>query len=148
MRLVRPFPESCELVREQLSLALDCELSQLEEARIDAHLASCAGCTTFRAELGTATRILRTAPLEQLTVSIMIPAHRRVARRITQVAAAAAVVVVAGIGSLGLANREAQRSAGPAFPTRAVRQIDDALAVDRTRRPGQMSNGFRGRFAR
>ncbi len=148
MRLVRSFPESCERVREQLSLALDCELTQLDEARVDAHLASCPSCSAFREELGAATRIVRTAPLEQLSIPIMIPGHRRIARRATQAATAAAVVMVAALGSLGLANREAQRVASPAFPDRAVPQVSDALEVDRVRTPGQMANGFRGRSAR
>jgi anti-sigma factor RsiW len=135
-------------VREQFSLALDGELSQLEDAHLDAHLSKCASCRAFGAEIGAATRIIRTAPLEELTVPIAIPGRSRVARRTFQVAAAAAVVMAAGIGSLDLANREAQRSTAPAFPTRAVPQVSDALEVDRARLPGQLSNGFRGRMAR
>jgi anti-sigma factor RsiW len=135
-------------VREQFSLALDGELSQLEDAHLDAHLANCASCRAFGAEIGAATRLIRTAPLEELSFPIAVPGRSRSARRGFQVAAAAAVVMAAGIGSLNLANREAQRAAAPAFPTRAVPQVSDALEVDRSRRPGQMANGFRGRSAR
>ncbi len=148
MRLARTLPHTCELVREQLSLALDGELSQLEDAHLDAHVATCASCQAFGAELGAATLIIRTAPLEELSIPISIPAPRRIARRAFQVAAAAAVVLVGGIGSIDLANREAQRATAPAFPTRAVPQVNDALEVDHTRLPGQLSNGFRGRMAR
>jgi anti-sigma factor RsiW len=148
MRLARPLPHTCERVREQLSLALDGELSQLEDAHLDTHVATCASCQAFGAELGAATRIIRAAPLEELSIPISIPAPRRIARRAFQVAAAAAVVLAGGIGSIDLANREAQRATAPAFPTRAVPQVNDALEVDRTRLPGQLSNGFRGRTAR
>jgi anti-sigma factor RsiW len=148
MRLARPFHRSCERVREQLSLALDGELSQLEDAHLDAHLANCASCRAFGAEIGAATRLVRTAPLEELTFPIAIPGRNRIARRGFQIAAAAAVVMAAGIGSLDLANREAQQTASPAFPTRAVPQVSDALEVDRSHRPGQLANGVRGRSAR
>jgi anti-sigma factor RsiW len=148
MRLARPLPHNCDRVREQLSLALDGETSQLEDARIDAHLASCASCRAFGAEIGAATRIIRAAPLEEPSVPLSIPLPRRIARRAFQAAAAAAVVLAAGIGSIDLANREAQRSVTSAFPTRAVPQTSDALSVDRVRTPGQMANGFRGRMAR
>jgi hypothetical protein len=147
MRLARPLPHTCDRVREQLSLSLDGETSQLEDARIDAHLATCASCRAFGAEIGAATRIIRTTPLE-LSAPFSIPMPRRIARRAFQAAAAAAVVLAAGIGSIDLANREAERSATSAFPTRVVPQTSDALSVERVRTPGQMSNGFRGRMAR
>ena len=148
MRLARPLPHTCERVREQLSLALDGELSQLEDAHLDAHLATCAGCRAFGAEVGAATRMIRATPPEELSFSLSIPMPRRIARRAFQAAAAAAVVLAAGIGSIELANREAQRPATPAFPSHAVPQVSDALVVDRVRTPGQMANGFRGRMAR
>jgi anti-sigma factor RsiW len=148
MWLVRPLHRSCERVREQLSIAQDGELSQLEAAHLDAHLARCASCRAFGAELGAVTRVLRTTPLEEPSFPIAIPGRNRATRRAFQVSAAAAVVLAAGIGSLDLASRGAQQSATPAFPTRAVPQTNDALEVDRTRSPGQMANGFRGRMAR
>jgi anti-sigma factor RsiW len=139
---------SCERVREQLSIALDGELSQLEDAQLDVHLAKCPSCRAFGAEIGAATRTIRTAPLEEPSIPITIPGRDRVARRSFQVAAAAAVVMAAGIGSVDLANREAQRSATPTSPARALQETNDALKVDRIRLPGQLANGFRGRLAR
>jgi anti-sigma factor RsiW len=148
MWLVRPMHRSCERVREQLSIAQDGELSQLEGAHLDAHLARCPSCRAFGAELGAVARLIRTTPLEEPSFPIAIPGRNRATRRAFQVAAAAAVVLVAGIGSLDLANRGAQHSVTPAFPTRAIQQTNDALEVDRTRSPGLLANGFRGRLAR
>jgi anti-sigma factor RsiW len=148
MRLARPLSHTCDRVREQLSLAVDGETSQLEDARVDAHLATCSSCRAFGAEVGAMTRIIRGAQLEEMSVPVSIPTQRRIARRAFQAAAAAAVVLAAGIGSIDLANREAQRSAAPSFSTRAVPQTNDALSVERLRTPGQMANGFRGRMAR
>jgi hypothetical protein len=86
--------------------------------------------------------------LEELSVPVMVPMSRRVVRRVFQATAAAAVVLAAGIGSIDLANREAQRSATPAFPTRAVPQVSDALKLDRSHLHPQSASGLRGRVAR
>jgi predicted anti-sigma-YlaC factor YlaD len=56
-------PEDCERARARASLALDCELSQLERAHLRAHLADCASCATFVSGLREVTHELRTAPL-------------------------------------------------------------------------------------
>jgi anti-sigma factor RsiW len=148
MRLARPLPRTCEHVREQLSLALDGETSQLEGARIDAHLAACASCRAFGAEIGAATRVIRAAPLEEPSVPLSIPMPRRLARRAFQGAVAAAVVLVAGIGSVDLANRQAERATAPTFPTRAVPQVNDALEVDRSHLHARSASGFGGRVPR
>jgi len=148
MRLARPLSHNCDRVREQLSLALDGETSQLEDARVDAHLATCASCRAFSAEIGAATRIMRAAPLEEPSVPLSIPLPRRIVRRAFQAAAAAAVVLAAGIGSIDLANREAQRNAAPSLPSRAAPQVNDALQLDRSYLHIRAASGLRGRIAR
>jgi len=53
----------CERARARASLALDCELSQLERAQLRAHLDACASCSKFLAELREVTHELRAAAL-------------------------------------------------------------------------------------
>ncbi|HEY3544007.1 MAG TPA: zf-HC2 domain-containing protein [Gaiellaceae bacterium] len=56
-------PEACERARARASMALDCELSQLERAQLRSHLDSCAECAAFLAGLREVTHELRAAPL-------------------------------------------------------------------------------------
>ncbi len=100
----------CERARMQASLALDGELSELGQASLRAHMASCAACASFEHELAAWTRELRSAPpvLFRATVGVVgRPAsavrrpRRRATVRVLQLsAAAAAVVLAAGLGSL------------------------------------------------
>lgn len=56
-------PAECERARAQASLALDCELSELERAQLRAHLVACPACDEFVAGLREVTEELRSAPL-------------------------------------------------------------------------------------
>lgn len=56
---------SCERARSWASLDLDDELSQLERARLAAHLRRCRRCATAVQEMRAATSALRSAPLER-----------------------------------------------------------------------------------
>jgi predicted anti-sigma-YlaC factor YlaD len=91
----------CDRIREWISLELDGELSRIERALVDRHLAVCGDCTAFAAEVRGFTQALRDESLEPLARPIQLPSRRQVSVRPLQVAAAAAVAVVAvGIGSL------------------------------------------------
>jgi len=83
-----------------VSLGLDAELSELEQALLRAHVARCAACAGFAHNADAVTRELRAAPFERPSVAGM-PPRRRLAMRSLQVgAAAAAVALAAGLGSL------------------------------------------------
>jgi predicted anti-sigma-YlaC factor YlaD len=84
-----------------VSLALDGELSEIEQVSLRAHVGRCAACAGFERGMEALTRELRTAPLERPAVEVM-PPRRRGAVRVLQIsaAAAAAVVLAAGLGSL------------------------------------------------
>jgi predicted anti-sigma-YlaC factor YlaD len=83
-----------------VSLSLDDELSELEQAQLWSHLAVCGDCRDFRAQIAPATAALRTAPLEALEHRIVLPPRRAIGFRALQVGAAAAVVAMAGAASL------------------------------------------------
>jgi predicted anti-sigma-YlaC factor YlaD len=91
----------CRQGRELISLRLDDELSELEQARLDSHLRVCADCRAYEADLTGATRMLRTAALAPVERSFVLPQRRRLPLRSLQVGAAAALVVVAtALGTL------------------------------------------------
>jgi predicted anti-sigma-YlaC factor YlaD len=135
MRLVRTSPSACDRAREALSVALDGELSELDRARLDAHLERCPDCAAFEADASAVAQLLRQAPQEELSAPIMLPrAGRLSAARILQAgAAAAAVALVAG---LSVIHGVGQRSSAPSVahiklsPTASLGR-DDELAPTR-----------------
>jgi predicted anti-sigma-YlaC factor YlaD len=93
----------CERTREWVALRLDGELSDFEVAIMNSHLERCDGCRAFSVDVAAITRELRSAPLEPVRrpVEVDWPRRLRMPLRHLQVAAAAALVVVAtGLGSL------------------------------------------------
>jgi predicted anti-sigma-YlaC factor YlaD len=94
MHDVRPI--DCERTRQQISAALDSELSQLELALVRNHVAQCQACRSFEARVFLATRTLREALPARLTHAISVPARRPPAwapARIVRLGSAAAAMV-------------------------------------------------------
>lgn len=96
---------SCDRARTWLSLRLDGELSELEGALLDAHLARCERCSTAAAGIEAVTRAIRAVPLESPTIALTVARpHARGSLRAFYGAAAATlctVVALAGVGSVG-----------------------------------------------
>ena len=127
----------CDRLREQVSASLDGELSQLESARLQAHLAGCAGCREFAATAGASSRLLQSAPLEELQFPVVLPSRRRLAaaRKLQVAAAAAALTVTVGLsvalGTLSSGPR-GHASARPAhnsrlrFPEQELKMLHQA----------------------
>jgi predicted anti-sigma-YlaC factor YlaD len=89
----------CERVRAVTSASLDGEVSEVERATADAHLAVCGECRAYAAGLAETSGLLRTAPLEDLSFPIVLPSHRlRLARTMQLGAAAAAVAATVFLG--------------------------------------------------
>lgn len=148
MSVVR-ISETCDGARAQISRRLDGDISQLEERMLDMHLARCADCRTFDAQVTEFTRGLREAPLEPLGFPIEIRRTRRTALARAQVGIAA-VVAIAVIGSVlqialpGASTSSQAFRAPDRFPTsrqvdREVKQIiADGRAFDQHKQGGQV----------
>jgi predicted anti-sigma-YlaC factor YlaD len=102
---------SCERMRAAAALEVDGALSQLELAVLDAHVARCAECHTFRREIAELTAALREAPAEPFRAHLILPYRRRYRTVVTRVAAVAATVAV-GLVSLSTAT-DVERSTSP-----------------------------------
>jgi hypothetical protein len=86
----------CAHFRERISLRADGELSEFERAALNAHLAGCADCRAYSISVANVTTQLRSAPLEHLAFSIVLPnrSFLHVPVRAGYVAAVALVVAV------------------------------------------------------
>jgi anti-sigma factor RsiW len=94
-------PKVCDRARTYVSLRLDGELSDFEQALLEAHLESCASCRVFATEMSEITAELRVSQLERLERPLILPHRVRAGLRRLQVGAAAAVLVtVVGVGAL------------------------------------------------
>ena len=99
----------CERARLWVSLGLDGELSEIEQVSLRAHVGRCAACAGFERDVDALTLELRNAPLVPLAtagaggsaIPAALPRRRSTTARVFQVgAAAAAVALAAGLGSL------------------------------------------------
>jgi len=97
----------CERASQWISLRLDGELTELEQAGLDRHLERCEHCHALSRELAGLTALLRTAPQEEPLLDFRLPAPRRRPQRIASrvafvgsfVAIAAAVVALVNTSS-------------------------------------------------
>ena len=111
-------PTDCARAREAASARLDGELSELELAFLDSHLATCAACSAWAADSAGFSSALRAASLEQplraIEFPLRQPAYRRIAaaRRAAAVSAAAAALVVAAL-SVHVGSRSLTASSAP-----------------------------------
>jgi Putative zinc-finger len=69
-------PLACDRSRAWISLRLDDELSKFEHILLGAHLALCRDCRRFADDVAWQTQALRSAPTEQLSFPVTIPARR------------------------------------------------------------------------
>jgi anti-sigma factor RsiW len=111
-----PAPHTCERVRAQVSLRLDVELSQLEIRMLEGHLARCADCREFEADVVEFTADLRSAPLEPLARPVVIPERRR----FSVIGAQVGVAAVMALAIAGVAGRMALDELRPASGARPV----------------------------
>ena len=98
-----PRNSRCERARQWVSLRVDGELTELEEALLEKHLEGCASCSAFSMRLAATTEAVRAVPQERPDIEyprFERPAIRLpVGRRVAIVAVAAAAVLGAFVGS-------------------------------------------------
>ena len=101
----------CDGARARVSLELDGALDDVGRGLLSRHLARCADCSTFAAEVGALTTLLRAAFLEPHRCELELRT-RRAAHRLPWAGSAAVVAaLVLGITSLPYASSPSTRSA-------------------------------------
>jgi anti-sigma factor RsiW len=118
-------------MREQVSLQLDGELSQLERRMLSSHLSRCADCREFADDVASFTDKLRDAPMERLELPIVVSSPRRFTTARLQVGIAAAFAFAAlGLGtqlSIGPSSDLARFESVSRFPT--LTELERELAM-------------------
>jgi predicted anti-sigma-YlaC factor YlaD len=126
---VRPFPtDDCSSTVQRLSLRVDGELSELGEARLEAHLRECAECRGIADRLEGATIALRAAPPEPVAIPFVLPrrplAGAYALRSASAVAAVAAVFAVSVfVGLTGVIQPYIAPARVPAAQVRAAHRV-------------------------
>jgi anti-sigma factor RsiW len=124
----------CTRVREQVSLELDGELSQLEQRMLAAHLERCPRCAAYAADVRDVTARIRNAPHAVMQRPVVVRRRRSLTTVRLQVGVAAAFALAAlGLGTQLAASTESQSSLSrfegrPALnPSRGVFEQEQAI---------------------
>lgn len=123
----------CERAREWASLRLDGELSQLESAMLESHLTRCATCHEVVSQTEAFTVALRTSPLESLRRPVATPRAASAMRAARVTAAAAVMLVAAGLGSVFATSMPSSSTEHAAAPRLSLADSDDRLLRDMRR---------------
>lgn len=126
--------QRCGRIRESISLELDGELSRLERVIVERHLAGCAECAVFVADVHAFTDALRAAAPETLERPIALPQRGRLSFRAFPAAATAALMLVA----VGVATISNSFSDDPLGSPRGVR-VDEGTDELRARQLQELS---------
>jgi predicted anti-sigma-YlaC factor YlaD len=133
----------CERARTWASLRADGELSELEDALLDDHLASCADCAGFaRGFAGVAGALRASDLIRPAAMELELPRRRRV-RTLLPLSLAALVVLAAALAALLLAPARHQATAKPVAMVAAVESPDGLREL---RRPHLIDRRNRNAF--
>jgi Putative zinc-finger len=119
-------PAACHRTRQHVSLRLDRQLSELEVAVMEHHLARCPACRRFADELEGVTEALRSADLVEPPIRFEVP-HQpsRIGVSRAGAAAAAAILVTVALGGVA--------GLGPDAPSKGYRanaqNLEEQVAV-------------------
>ena len=139
------YPQSvCARVREQVSLALDGELSQLEQRMLESHVARCAACASYAEDVRDFTGRMRMSPLHTMRRPVVVRRARSLSAARVQVGVAAALALAAlGLGTQLAASPESHQSSLSRFdgqpslspPSAVVEREQAILRVVKVGRP-------------
>ncbi|MGH3126479.1 MAG: zf-HC2 domain-containing protein [Gaiellaceae bacterium] len=129
------YPQTvCSRVREQVSLELDGELSQLEQRMLGMHLERCSRCAAYAADVRDVTERIRNAPRAIMQRPVVVRRRRPLTTVRLQVGVAAAFALAAlGLGTQLASSTEPQSSLAryegqPALnPPRSVFEQEQAI---------------------
>ncbi len=122
---LRPQPHTCDRARGWVSLRLDDEISELEDALLEAHLRRCGACREYEASVRGAVLALRTRTLERMDQPIVVSGSRRALFRPAAVARVAAVMAaVVGVTTV-LSTQAAKGPASHGSNTVPVASVPD-----------------------
>jgi predicted anti-sigma-YlaC factor YlaD len=133
----------CDRARQWASLRVDDEISELEEALLDAHLARCACCSAFAEETGRVAAALRSVAQErpEAPVVISIPRRRRRVRVLGTAVACTLALAAALAGSLvGVADHASTPTVQATKRTAMIASAEPAIELRVLRRPGLQSS--------
>jgi predicted anti-sigma-YlaC factor YlaD len=122
-------PTECMSAREAASARLDGEVSELDTARLDAHLFACPACRAYASAIAGVAAELRAAPLERPSVELDVapPGITPLRRRMPVAAAGAAVALVAAVTGISFAVGSV--FGAHAVPGRTAAHTTDAVFV-------------------
>ena len=129
------YPQTvCTRVREQVSLELDGELSQLEQRMLATHLERCLPCAVYATDVRDLTERIRNAPPATMQRPVVVRRRRPLTAVRLQVGVAAAFALAAlGLGTQLAASTESRSSLArfegrPALnPPRSVLEREQAI---------------------
>jgi predicted anti-sigma-YlaC factor YlaD len=127
-------PAACHRTRQHVSLRLDRQLSEIEVAVMEHHLARCPACSSFAEELEGVTEALRSADLVEPPIRFDV-AHRPVRVGVTRAAGAAAAaavlvsVAVGAVAGLGPGSSAPDRYLGDLQGAQDARSIQEHFAL-------------------
>jgi predicted anti-sigma-YlaC factor YlaD len=135
-------PVNCDRTRAWVSAEVDGTLSDFESSLLRAHVGHCEACRSFRVDIAAFTHALRTAPLEESDLQVVVRRRRRTLAQPLRVTAAALAVAAVGLGTM-FASLDARglfggtsTPAASAADTALFRQVRHAaIATDQIRGP-------------
>jgi predicted anti-sigma-YlaC factor YlaD len=126
---------ACEQAGQWISLRLDGELSELEQAALDRHVEECADCRAFGTELTGIAQLLRAAPLAELAREpIVVSPHRARRRLVRGVGLATALAgAAAAVAAILLSGSVQQQSGGRAYAFRSTQEQMRFVRIEQLR---------------